>query len=207
MSFSKIIIPAALVAALAAIGYSQRDAIQAALQPRPAPAPSKTAAASAAAPLVPESFPTDLQEYAVGLFREAAKKRMDISEKLVAVSRVHNDLRKDREETAAELAKTKTEGDAMWDAFDKTPTSTTVFYKGKEHLREIFKAHIKLNLGTIKELEARTKSTAESIAIYAVGVTDAPASPSALANFFPKKLVLHFHQDAPLCAAIFVTVV
>jgi formylglycine-generating enzyme required for sulfatase activity len=38
MSFSKSIIPAALVAALAAIGYLQRDAIQAAPQPRPAPA-------------------------------------------------------------------------------------------------------------------------------------------------------------------------
>jgi formylglycine-generating enzyme required for sulfatase activity len=40
MSFSKIIIPAALVAALAAIGCSQRAAIQTDLQPRPATPPA-----------------------------------------------------------------------------------------------------------------------------------------------------------------------
>jgi formylglycine-generating enzyme required for sulfatase activity len=53
MSFQKIIIPAALVAALAAIGYSQRAAIQAALQPRPASPPAAAPAAAAPAAAAP----------------------------------------------------------------------------------------------------------------------------------------------------------
>ncbi|MDR3228459.1 MAG: hypothetical protein LBT53_03475 [Puniceicoccales bacterium] len=166
MSFPKIpsLVASAVVAVGLAIPFAGCDRKKATSPAQP------IVFAAVASPLMPESFPKDLQEYAIGLFRDIAKKRMDAAELLVAFSRLHNNLRKDRENIATELVKAKAEGDAMWEAFEKTPDSNTVFYGDKEHPREIFRVQIKLHLGKIKKLDTRRQSTVEGIGRIAAGI-------------------------------------
>ncbi|MDR1818075.1 MAG: hypothetical protein LBR07_07930 [Puniceicoccales bacterium] len=114
------------------------------------------------APL-PESFPSDLQEYVVFILEnEVAKKRMSLTEKLVQAGLVKKDLKRDKEKVDERLAEATNERDEMVAALKASPQGT-VNYAGEAWPNASFRARLKTRIARIKELSTRSARYAREL--------------------------------------------